>query len=155
MRRAFIMALVLMAPVALADWSNEPDGSDATSAAMKPFPEGQFVFYYDFSDTSDSGNLSVGPCKKVCFHYDPDEDGSNTGATVKIRESSEKFSSSNCSSVGNVVTFLNKTGDTELETFDGLTDATTVNCASVAGNICVDVQANASSDDARMTAYCR
>lgn len=154
---SLIIAAMLFAGVAWAvqtgGWTTQPDGSvECFVLSPGTNPRGGRVCYYDFNNTQDSVTLNVSACESVNIHFDPDEDGTNTGAEVQMYRCSEgSFSTNHCHKI---------LGDTDGDgvnndvTLDGDTNMRVGFQQVQAAYIAVDVTANGSSDDARVTVEC-
>ncbi len=153
------VSLFLAGPVWAQNWHVNPDGASAapvrtTSDVTKNAP----VAYFDFEDTTDSVVLRVADCDSISVNFNSDEDGTNTGAEVYIRQCEEggTVSANHCSLVA-----VDINGDGQITAADEQTLTGAVGRRGFRGlklgvpYIYVDINANpATADDARVTVTC-
>lgn len=149
MRRLLLFLFLLAVPgmASAQSWYTLPDAAGDTIRSLTP---GQTA-YYDFADAStDSVTLNVSRCGSVHIHFDPDEDGTNTGATIIVHQCSEaSASTAHCEAIEFSISGVSTT------TLDGTSDFKKGIYDIQATHIYVEVTANAGTDDARVTAECR
>jgi len=140
MRILIALLSLLWAVPAWADWSRgSVDIGSLTSS-------------YEFSDTTDPSVLGVGRCSSVTVNFNPDEDGTNTGATAQLYDCQETTLSTtnHC----HLIRVVDVDGVVQ-STMDGSSGRRTWNVVvGGRGGLGVDVTANPGSDDARIDARC-
>ena len=151
--RLLILMLVLLPLLGWNSINNTQSFGDTANNSVSP---GQ-VKQYDFNVETDSGWLTVIQCATVSMHFDPDMDGTNTGATVHIRESTD--SSSACAD-GDIVA-VDRDGSGTITSGDELVWTGAVGARGFrlltpsAPYMCVDVTAVAGTPDgSRVTIGC-
>lgn len=88
---AILTALLLAAPVAAdsPNWFRTPNGTSTITVLRPPTDSDptrlEHLAYFENDDaTTDSVTIDTSRCGSVTFLFDPDEDGSNTGAEVYL-----------------------------------------------------------------------
>lgn len=157
-----LLLIALLVAVPALGWDSSPDQSihttriNTTSGGSVPPGSARF---WDFNTTTDSGYLDVSMCGSISWYFDPDENGTATGATVLLRESTEPHSTCAAGAPATILT-CDQNGDGTLTAADEAAWTGAVGlrgCRNVkpsASVVCVDVQANGTPDGARVQITC-
>ena len=155
-RTLVFMAVLLLIPLLSfgqsPNWNTKVDQAGGTCADMTP---GR-TCYFDFTGTTDSVVLGIEKCSTVSFAFNPNEDGTSTGATVYIRSCSENSVSANhCSIVAVDVNGDGMIDGSDEQTLNGTTGRRGMAQVPIADPyVYTDISVNGSSDDGRVTAIC-
>jgi hypothetical protein len=145
-----IALAMLIASPALANWVKTPGGATTTGVS----PGASNLAFYDFADTTDSPPLNTSRCTTFDVFFDPDEDGTNTGATVFILGSHEPLAALSTATTWKILTDQDGGGLDNNALTGSDTGGLVAIYSAAAPWVYVDVQANAGADDARVVVKC-
>lgn len=155
MRYILICLTLLFSTSALADWDTHPDDAGNTVRFLMPAGEGgPYKAYFDFTNSTDNSPLlDVFLCDVVDLFFDPDEDGTNTGAEIQVYIQHEGSGGDAAPSNANAShKVLNGAGDVTL-TGDEVTGRASIVGIPGSGMLWIDSTV-ADADDSRVWVVC-